>query len=70
MSGFETTYVKENGWHVQHILHKEQPIWQCDLFGDGEIILEMDKDISGWRRFWTKFFFGSSWRNVDEKRNI
>lgn len=64
MPEIESSYRYNDGWRVQHVLKKEAPIWNFDLFGDGAIIFLLDKPVSKWKRFWTRFFFGSRWEDI------
>lgn len=49
------------------ILNIPKPIWKWDLFGDKwSLQLMLTKDVSWWKRFWTKVFFGSKWERLGE----
>jgi len=65
MPEFDTTFRStESGWRVQHVEKKNIPIWEFDLLGDEQIVFQLDREVSAWKRFWTRFFMGSSWRRA------
>ena len=42
------------------------PHWEWDVFGGGELIVSVWKNVSIWHRWKTQFFLGSKWKRLDE----
>lgn len=57
----ETEYHLSDGWRARHVLKKEPFIWSWDMFGDGQMIIQLDRDVPWLKRYFTKLLFGSVW---------
>lgn len=60
-------FQKDNTWHTKNVLNSliSPIVWQCDLFGNGSLIINLSQEVSWWQRFWNKFFFKSKWSRVN-----
>jgi hypothetical protein len=65
MSEIIRTYIdSDEGWHSRFIIKKPKPLWLMDLFGNGDILLELDREVSRWNRCWMAFIFKTKWRKL------
>jgi len=40
--------------------------WHWKFLGDSGLIMHITYDVSWWKRFWTRIFFGSVWEKQNE----
>lgn len=54
----------EQGWAGQYIVQKSKPKWLFDMYGDNQIVFELDIHVPWWKRWITAIFLGSSWKKL------
>jgi hypothetical protein len=42
----------------------EKPVWAWNIIGVVPGLVLETADVSIWKRFWTKVFFGSTWKRL------
>ena len=52
-------YVGQDIW-----IENPKYIWGWDFFGNNLLVINTIEEISIWKRFWTKIFFGSKWERI------
>lgn len=48
------------------MLELPKAVWQWDLLNNSGLVFQFTYEVSWWKRFWTRVFFGSKWTRIKD----